>query len=115
MGRRPMKKRSGWWEGGLASAAPSESARADRGEVEVPDWAVNDIGEVLGGYHRLPGLNERQHRALLVEQGLELLVELATCGIVRCRAGLGAERLDVRGSAGKPAGAALIKRWYAMR
>src|SRR5260370_41670021 len=48
-------------------------------------------------------MNERQHRALLVEQGVELLVELSTCGIVRCRAGLGAESLDVRGSAGKPA------------
>jgi len=49
------------------------------------------------------GLDERQHRAFLVEQVLELLVELATCGIVGRRAGLGAESLDIGGGAGEPA------------
>src|ERR1700687_2012645 len=58
---------------------------------------------VLVGTHGWPRLNERNHRALLVHQGLELLVELATCGIVRCRAGFGAESFDLRSSAGKPA------------
>src|SRR5665213_1355000 len=81
--RRPMKKRRGCWERRLASAAPSDLG-ADRGEVEVPDGAVNDICEVFRPYHGLPGLNEWQHRALLVEQSLQLLKERATRRIVGC-------------------------------
>src|SRR5579859_6775026 len=104
MSRRPTKKRRGCWERRLASAAPRDSVGPDRGEVEIPDRAVDDIGEVVGSYDRLARLDEREHGALLVEQRLQLLVELATGRIVGRGPRARLQVLDVRGGAGQPAG-----------
>src|SRR5260370_28243904 len=76
--RRPMKNSSGCLVRARTTARVNVLVRADGREIDVPDGAVRNISEILGGDDRLASVQKWINRTLLVELILDVAEQLST-------------------------------------
>src|SRR5712691_12254112 len=84
--RRPTKNSSGW-----SRRARSRLVRADGREIDVPDGAVRNIGEILGGDNRLASAQQRVNWTRFVELILDVAEQLSAGRKIGCGARFGAQ------------------------
>src|SRR5258708_6709231 len=103
--RRPTKNSSGWSARARPTARLNRSVRADGREVDVPDGAVRNIGEILGGDDRLASIQQRINRTGLVEPILDVTEQLSASWQIGGGARFGAQVGNCRSGFSQPTGA----------